>query len=156
VSDPRASRGEASRGNTGRTPAGFPTGDRRAKRPPRPVLVEVATALLIISGFMSLFTSLDAIIAIATSEEPDLALLALFLFIGVGTIAVGIALRYGFGWLFGVNYVAIAAFLELTSGTPQGLLFGGIDLFVLAVLLAQRPWFAWNPEDDARPRAADD
>jgi hypothetical protein len=115
------------------------------------VLVEVATALLIVSGFLSLFMSLEAVISIAGSQEPDLVLLALFMFIGAGTIAVGIALRYGHWWLFGVNYVAVAAFLELTSGTAQGLLFGGIDLFVVAVLLGHRPWFAWKPDEDPGP-----
>ncbi len=155
MSDPRSGRGGRTRGNTGRTPAGLPTEDRRAKRPSRPVIVEVATALLIVAGFMSLFTSLDAVISIAGSEEPDLVLLALFLFIGVGTIAVGIALRYGHWWLFGLNYVAVAAFLELTSGTAQGLLFGTIDLFVVVVLLTQRPWFAWKPEDEVEPQPAD-
>jgi hypothetical protein len=119
------------------------------------VLVEVATALLIVAGFMSLFTSLDAVISIAGSEEPDLVLLVLFLFIGAGTIAVGIALRYGHWWLFGVNYVAVAAFLELTSGTAQGLLFGAIDIFVVVVLLVHRPWFAWKPEDEPDPHLAD-
>jgi hypothetical protein len=104
---------------------------------------------------MSLFTSLDAVIAIAGTQEPDLVLLALFLFIGVGTIAVGIALRYGHAWLFGVNYVAVAAFLELTSGTPQGLLFGAIDIFVVVVLLVQRPWFAWKPGDEPAGPPAD-
>ena len=148
MSDPRAGRGDAARGNTGRTPAGLLTEDRRSRRPSRPVLVEVATALLIVAGFMSLFTSLDSVISIAGSEEPDYGLLALILFIGAGTIAVGIALRYGHWWLFGVNYVAVAAFLELTSGTAQGLLFGAIDLFVVAVLLGHRPWFAWKPEDE--------
>jgi hypothetical protein len=150
VSDPRAGRGY-----TGRTPAGLPTEDRRAKRPSRPVLVEIATAVLIVTGFMSLFTSLEAAISIAGSGEPDLVLLALFLFIGVGTVAVGIALRYGRWWLLGVNYVAVAAFLELTSGTAQGLLFGALDLFVVVVLLAQRPWFAWTPDDEPDERPID-
>ena len=119
------------------------------------MLVEVATALLIVSGFMSLFLSLEAAISIAGSAEPDLVLLALFLFIGLGTIAVGIALRYGRWWLFGLNYVAVAAFLELTSGTAQGLLFGAIDLFVVVVLLTQRPWFAWKSEDVSGAEPAD-
>ena len=155
MSDPRSGRGDGTRGTTGRTPAGFATEDRRSKRPSRPMPVEVATAMLIVSGFMSLFVSLEAAISLAGSEEPDLVLLGLFLFIGAGTIAVGIALRYGHWWLFGVNYVAVAAFLELTSGTAQGLLFGAIDLFVVVVLLAQRPWFAWKPEDATDPETSD-
>lgn len=142
MTDPRAGRAE-----TGRTPAGLPTEDRRPKRPPRPVVVEVATAVLIVSGFMSFFTSIESVIAMANRGELDPFLVALFLFIGVGTIAVGMALRYGHWWLFGVNYVAVASFLELTSMSPQGFLFGGLDLLVLAVLIAQRPWFAWTPDD---------
>ena len=69
VSDPRAGRGGTGTGGTrpAHRPhaAGLPTDDPGSKRPSRPVLVEVATALLIVAGFMSLFTSLDAVIAIA-------------------------------------------------------------------------------------------
>ena len=150
MSDPRAGRGRS------RTPAGLAAEDRRPKRPPRPIILELATAMLIVSGFMSFFTSIEAIIAIANQGELDVVLMALFLFIGIGTVVVGIALRYGHWWLFGVNYVAVAAFLELTSGTPQGFLFGALDLFVLAVLLTQRPWFAWKPGDEAEPLPIED
>ena len=141
MSDPRAGRGDdgGTAGSTGRTPAGLPMDDPGAKRPSRPVLVEVATALLIVTGFMSLFTSLDAVIAIAATASPISCCWPCSCSSGSGTIAVGIALRYGHAWLFGVNYVAVAAFLELTSGTPQGLLFGAIDLFVVVVLLAAAP-----------------
>jgi hypothetical protein len=118
-------------------------------------MVEVATALLIVSGFMSSFTSFESVISMAERGALDPVLVALFLFIGVGTIAVGIALRYGHWWLFGVNYVAVAAFLELTSASAQGFLFGAIDLFVLTVLIAQRPWFAWRPEDAPDSTPAD-
>jgi hypothetical protein len=35
-----------------------------------------------------------------------------------------------------------------------GLLFGGLDLFVVLVLLVERPWFTWRPEDAIRDRDA--
>jgi hypothetical protein len=47
-----------------------------------------------------------------------------------------------------VNYVAVAGFLELTSGLPQGWLYGALDVLVVVILLAQRPWFAWTPEQE--------
>ena len=141
MSDPRAGR------ETGRTPGGLPTIVEGPRRPSRPVILEVATAMLIVSGFMSFFISIEGFVAVASNGGLDPVLIALFVFIGVGTIVVGIALRYGHWWLFGVNYVAVAGFLELTSGSAQGLLFGAVDVFVLVVLLAQRPWFAWRPGD---------
>jgi hypothetical protein len=110
--------------------------------------VEVATAMLVVTGFLSFFTSVEALASMATREEPDLVLVALVVFLGLGTIAIGIALRYGHLWLLGVNYVAVAGFLELTSGTPQGLLFGALDVAVLAILVAHRPWFAWTPDGE--------
>jgi hypothetical protein len=141
VSDPRAGRGRL----TDRQRA---VPDDRPRRPARPAILELATALLVVSGFLSFFTSIEAAIALSERQEIPGLLIVVSVLIGVGTIAVGIALRYGHWWLFGLNFVAIAAFLELTSGTVQGMLFGAVDLFVVVVLLAQRPWFQWRPEAD--------
>lgn len=143
MSDQRLGRGVP----TGRAPSGLREEDRRPKRPPRPVLVEVATALLIINGAISFLTSIEAMLTLADRGELTLLIAVLFVVLGVGTVVIGIALRYGRWWLLGVNYVAVAAFLELTSGTPQGWLYGGIDLIVVVILLANRPWFAWTPDD---------
>lgn len=161
MSDPRAGRTQAggeilpddddvpvTAGKRGRAnPSGLRDAPRGPQRPPRPVLVELATALLIVSGFLSLFLSMGAMASLATSDDllPFLALLAIVL--GVAVPIVGIGLRYGRWWLLGVNLTAVASFLELTSGSAPGLLFGSIDLFVVAVLLAYRPWFAWTPRD---------
>lgn len=149
MSDPRAGRAGGRGTRTGPAPV-----DHRPKRPPRPVPVEIATAILIVTGFFSFFLSIEALAAMATRQEPDLLLIAFVLFLGLGTIAIGIALRYGHLWLLGVNYVAVAGFLELTSGTPQGWLFGALDVVVLAILVAHRPWFAWSPEDDEHDPAS--
>ena len=121
-------------------------------RPPRPAWVELATALLIVSGFVGLFTSLQGLVTLTGSDDPNAGLVVLFVTLGLLTMLTGIALRSGHWWLFGVNFVAVAAFLELTSFTVQGLFSGAIDLLVVVVLLVHRPWFAWNPggttEDD--------
>ena len=129
-----------------------PPGPEATSRPPRPAWVELATALLIVSGFVSLFTSLQGLVNLSGSDDPNAGLVVLFVTLGLLTMLTGIALRSGHWWLFGVNFVAVAAFLELTSFTVQGLFSGAIDLLVVVVLLVHRPWYAWKPggttEDD--------
>jgi hypothetical protein len=120
-------------------------------------MVELATALLIVSGLLSLFLSLGAVASLAETGGLSPLLLVIAVVLGVAVPVVGIALRAGHWWLLGLNLVAVASFLELTSGSPQGLLFGGIDLFVVVVLLAHRDWFAWTPrgippDDEEDPR----
>jgi hypothetical protein len=120
------------------------------------VWVELATALLIMSGFVSLFTSLQGLVTLSGNDDPKAPLVVLFVTLGLLTMLTGVALRYGHWWLFGVNFVAVAAFLELTSFTVQGLLSGAIDLLVVIVLLVHRPWFAWTPDGDAHGAFEDD
>ena len=110
-------------------------------------MVELATASLVVSGAVSVLVTIEAITSAPVDSMSPL-LVGVFLALGVLTIATGLALRTAHWWLFGVNFVAVAAFLELTSGSAQGLLFGGVDLFVVVVLLVYRPWFAWTPEDE--------
>ncbi len=123
-----------------------PPGAEVPQRPPRPGFVELATALLIVSGFVSFFTSLQGVVSLAGSADFSPLLGSVFVAIGLMTMLTGIALRYGHWWLFGVNFIAVAAFLELTSFTVQGLFSGAIDLLVVIVLLVYRPWFAWTPD----------
>jgi hypothetical protein len=160
VSDPRAGRTYPGEDILPDDDAAVPAGKRRKRgnpsglrdaphgpqRPPRPAMVELATAMLIVSGLVSLFLSLGAVSTLAGGGElsPLLAVLALVL--GVAVPIVGLALRAGHWWLLGVNLVAVASFLELTAGSAEGLLFGAIDLFVLVALIANRAWFAWSPE----------
>lgn len=148
MSDPRAGRSSGS--GPVIAPSGLAEEDRGPRRPPRPVLVELATALLIVNGLIGALTSIEAVLALADRGELTPLVAGLFLLLGVGMVVLGIALRYGRWWLAGVNIVAVAGFLELTSGTPQGLLYGSIDVIVVVILLANRPWFAWRPEDAER------
>jgi hypothetical protein len=161
VSDPRAGRTTPGadiapdedaarprrRGARGGNPSGLRDAPHGPQRPPRPALVELATALLIVSGLFSLYLSLGALATLPDLGELAPLLVVLALVLGVAIPVVGIGLRYGRWWLLGVNLTAVASFLELTSGSPQGLLFGAIDLFVVVVLLLNRPWFVWTPGD---------
>jgi hypothetical protein len=126
------------------------------RRPPRPAWVELATALLIVAGFVSFFTSLQGLVTLSGNDDPNAPLVVLFVTIGLLTMLTGFALRSGHWWLFGVNFVAVAAFLELTSFTVQGLFAGGIDLLVVIVLLVHRPWFAWRPDGSPDDDLQDD
>lgn len=132
--------------------SGVRPGDRHSdepQRPPRPTLVELAAAILVVGGAMSILTSLDVVMRLA-EQGPGVEPLALLsLGLGVGIVILGVLLRMGLAWLVALNVIAVTAFLELTSATIVGLLFGGLDLFVVLVLLVERPWFAWRPEDVA-------
>ena len=109
-------------------------------------MVELATAMLIVNGAVGLVLSAQALGSIAGTGELSPLLVGLSVAIGVLSIALGIALRSGHWWLFGLNAVAVAGFLELTSFTITGLLAGAVDVFVVVVLLVYRPWFAWSPD----------
>jgi hypothetical protein len=109
-------------------------------------MVELATAMLIVNGFVGLVLSAQALATLADRDALSPVLVVVSIAIGVVSIALGIALRYGRWWLFGLNAVAVAGFLELTSFTVTGLLAGVVDAIVVVVLLAYRPWFAWSPD----------
>ena len=109
-------------------------------------MVELATAMLIVTGFVGLVLSVQALATLADRNELSPVLVVVSIGIGVVSIALGIALRYGRWWLFGLNAVAVAGFLELTSFTVTGLLAGVVDAIVVVVLLVSRPWFAWSPD----------
>jgi hypothetical protein len=109
-------------------------------------MVELATAMLIVNGGVGLVLSAQALGALAADVELSPLLVGLSIGIGVLSIALGLALRAGRWWLFGLNAVAVAGFLELTSFTVTGLLAGAVDVFVVVVLLVYRPWFAWRPD----------
>jgi hypothetical protein len=131
-----------------RTPEGMPV----PERPSRPVLVELASAILVVGGLMSVLSSLDVAMHLAEQTSGVEPLAALTIAIGLAAVVLGILVRLGRAWLVAINVVAVAGFLELTSGSIVGLLFGGLDVFVVLVLMIERPWFAWRPptEDDDR------
>ncbi len=115
------------------------------QRPPRPMAVELATAIVIVSGAMSVLVSIDAYARMnelgSTGTELTLPSIAL----GLAMVLLGVLLRSGRAWLVGVNVLAITGFLELISGTPIGIVLGSLDAIAVVVLLVHRPWFAWSP-----------
>ena len=125
----------------------------RPARRRRPVLVELASAILIVGGVLNLLLSIQAIAALGQQGQQVGTLTLITIGLTVATLALGVLVRFGRAWLVAVNVVAIVAFLELTSGDPVGLLLGAIDTFVVIALLVERPWFvnpAPEPESDLR------
>ena len=107
------------------------------ERPPRPVLVEIAAALLIGGGLTSLLSAASA------PGVIGIALVALNLLM----VVVGINIRRGRWWIVALNVAAIALFIELTA-LPSGfaIIFATMDTIVLFALIRHRDWFDWEPE----------
>jgi len=122
-----------------------------AARPPRPILVELAGAILVVGGIISLLTSIEVVFAMDQQGQPLDAFSVISLAIGLGFIVLGILTRYGRAWLVTVNVVAVVAFLELISATIVGLFFGALDVIVVLALFYERPWFQWQPEGPKGP-----
>jgi hypothetical protein len=110
----------------------------------RPVLVEIAAALLIVGGALNLLISIQVLATLGQQGEPIGPLTLITIVLGVATLALGVLVRFGQVWLIAVNVVAVLAFLELTSGSPVGLFFGVLDTIVVIALLKEREWFR-NP-----------
>ena len=119
----------------------------------RPVLVELASAILIVSGALNLLISIQVLATLGTAGN-DVGLLTLItVVLAAVSLTLGLLVRYGRAWLVAINVVAVVAFLELTSGSPVGLLLGAVDTFVVLALIRERPWFAAalpEPESDLR------
>ena len=115
-------------------------------RPRRPVLVELATAILIIGSGIDALISLEGA-ATAPTVEGRL-LFAASAALAIALVALGLFVRAGRAWIVAINVVAIAAFLELTSLSFTGLVSMILDLAVLAILLRERWWFDWRPPKD--------
>jgi hypothetical protein len=125
-------------------------------RPRRPLLVELASAFLIVNGLLS--TSASANIVMKMGETPGVGdpgiLLLITLAIGISTIVLGILIRFARAWIVALNVAAVAGYLELTAGSQAGFIVGLLDVFVVLALLMTRPWFVWTP--DQAPKAVDD
>ena len=114
--------------------------DEPRQRPPRPALIELVSALLIVAGILGVI-SLFAPDPRRPEGLEALAVLAVVL--NLGQIVVGILVRMGRLWIVDVNFVAILGFLDLAgaAGSSLALLLGLIELGTLAVLFAYRSWF---------------
>ena len=133
--------------DTGEPAAGDqePAAARRAWR--RPVLVELASALLVVGGLLNLVISVDVLMRLAERGESIAAHTAITIALGITTLSLGLAVRYGRAWLIAINVAAVLGFLELISGSVVGLLFGGLDVAVVLALVRERPWFEWSARE---------
>jgi hypothetical protein len=122
-------------------------------RPPRPIAVELASALLVINGLISALTSVLVAGRIAETVSGIEPLAMLMIGIGLGTAVLGLLTRYGHAWIVTINVAAVAGFLGFTSATVQGLLAGVVYVTVVLLLLWTRPWFAWSPDADDEAQA---
>jgi hypothetical protein len=123
----------------------------RAPLPPRPASIELAAALLIVTGATGLVTIAGAVVSGLT--DP-------FWWVGValnaGSVALGVATRVGRLWLVTLNYAAVLAFLDIlgASTSPQALMIGITEIVVVVILLLRKPWF--DAVAEARAGAGED
>jgi hypothetical protein len=109
--------------------------------PARPVAIELAAAVLIVGGMVGLIERLAG--AADFADRPGVAIgLALSTLLDVILIVVGLLARTGRGWVLAINVLAVATFVYLTAGlNPVALFFAAVYGAVLALVLANRPWF---------------
>jgi hypothetical protein len=108
-------------------------------RLPRPVLVELAAAILIVSGVLG---TLGVVGGAGALPEGTGLLVAATIALNVASITIGILIRTGRLWIVDINYVAVLGFLDLTAAgaSPLALLLGIADVSVVLILLVHRPW----------------
>ncbi len=109
-------------------------------RPARPGAVELAGAILIVSGVLGLIGAIGAASGLPAGTEPILAITAV---LNLGSVAIGVLARFGRAWLLAVNYVAVLGFLDLAGAAASGLalLLGVADVIVVVILFLNKPWF---------------
>jgi hypothetical protein len=112
-------------------------------RPPRPTLVELASAMLVIGSGIDAAISFEGM-SVATTPESRL-LSAATVAVGFALIALGLLIRSGRVWLLTINVVAVAAFLELLTLTFGGIFAALLYMVVLGILLREQWWFRWSP-----------
>ena len=115
------------------------------ERPRRPALVEVAAAILIVGSATDVAISFETMASAPTTLARVLAATAVS--VGVLLVILGFMLRSGRAWLLALNVAAVSAFLELQTLSLIGLLSAVFDMLVVGILLRERWWFQWHPED---------
>jgi hypothetical protein len=120
------------------------------ERPRRPIMIELASAILIVGGMTSVLGTVG--FQLSGGESGFVGFLVLML--NFLLIVVGAVIRMGRAWILAINVVAIALFLEVTAlPSAFAIVYGLMDAVVLIALLRYRWWFDWRPED-ALARAA--
>ena len=119
-------------------PAG--AADEARTKPDRPGAVELAAAILVVTGALGLF----AAVAFSRGLPPGTEIIFIStVVIGVGSIVLGLLIRHGRAWFLTINYAAVLGFLDLlNAGTsPLSLMLGLSDVLVVGLLLSNKAWF---------------
>ena len=122
-------------------------GASEAQTSPRPVLVEVASALLIVGGITAVVGWLGAlllgVIALDTAPQATAGLPAvIYLGLNLVAVATGLTIRRGRHWRLCINVVAFSIVVYLTEiGRPIALFFLTLDLVAFYALVQHRAWF---------------
>jgi hypothetical protein len=136
------------------TPADEPDSTRQpeATRPPRPLSLEISSAILIVGGVLATIGTLGVAGAYAGNRAPGAGLLlALLVILNVLTVVVGVLVRRGAAWVLCINVVAIVLFVELTAVPGGGAFAAGLaalDAFVFVAVVRNRAWFDWRPRGE--------
>lgn len=117
-----------------------PTIDEPPLLPRRPAAIELATAILIAGGVIGVLVALSTATNLPPGTEP---FLLLTLALDIGSIVVGVLVRFGRSWILAVNYVAVLGFLDLvgSGASTLALLLGLADIVVVMILFVHKPWF---------------
>ena len=121
-----------------------------AQRPPRPVSIEIASAILVVGGLVAIVGTVAAVLGLdpAAADPGAQPVIALILALNVLTIVIGLLVRAGLAWLLCINVVAVLLFVELTavpSGSTTAAVLAILDAFVFVALSRNRGWFDWHP-----------
>lgn len=141
------------------TPEDVPDSTRQPtpQRPPQPVSIEIAAAILVVGGFVAMVGTVGATLGLdpAASAPGARPVIALIVALNALTVIVGLLVRRGRAWIVCINVVALLAFIELTavpSGSATAALLSLLDAFVFVALARNRAWFDWQPTAEAPAR----
>ena len=114
--------------------------------PIRPVLVELASALLIVGGITALVGWLVAqVFNIGVAANAGL-LPAIFVGLNLVAIATGLLIRSGRHWRLCTNVVAISILLYVTGlSSPIAMFYLALYVVVFYALIQHRAWFDGKP-----------
>jgi hypothetical protein len=126
---------------------GFDGAITTSERPPRPVPVELGSAILIVGGITALIGGVGGLLfgptLPANAGLPPLIVIGLNLVL----IATGVLIRQGSHWRICINVVALAIVLYLTAfPNPLAIFYLFLDAIVFYGLMRHRAWFDWKPE----------
>ncbi len=130
-----------------------------ARRPRRPISIEIAAAILVVGGLVAIVGTIGSLGLLgldgAAADPGARPVIAVILALNVLTVLVGLLLRIGRAWIVCINVVAVLLFIELTAipgGSPTAAFFTALDGFVFVALARNRAWFEWRPPEEVPAR----